>query len=169
MPVASKVIILVWDDMDRADRALKNLKKAQKDHVLELDDAVVVVKDQEGKVKVKESEHLTTKRGVAFGGIAGLVVGTMLGGPIGGALLGGAAGALAAKIDLGIPNEKIEIISESMDNATSAIFAQIKSGNEDMIAAAVRESGAKVIELSLSEEMEADLEETLKGATASHQ
>jgi uncharacterized membrane protein len=169
MQVASKVIILAWDDMGRADQALKNLKKAQKDHILELDDAVVVVKNQEGKVQVKESEHLTTKRGVAFGGITGLVVGIMLGGLIGGALLGGAAGALTAKIDLGIPNDKIEIISESMAKATSAIFAQIKSGNEDIIAAAVRESGAKVIELSLSEEMEADLEETLNAAAASHQ
>ena len=130
---------------------------------------MVVVKDQEGKVRVKESEHLTTKRGLAFGGVAGLVVGTMLGGPIGGALLGGAAGALAAKIYLGIPNEKIEIISESMDYASSAIFAQIKSGNEDMIAAAVRESEATVLELSLSEEMEANLEETLTAATSAHQ
>ena len=167
--MGSKVIVLVWDRMDRADQALENLKKAKKDKMIEVEDAVVVVKDSEGNIKVKETEHLTTKKGVVFGGVAGLVVGTMLGGPIGGALLGGAAGALAAKIDLGIPNEKIEAVSDHMDNASSAIFAQIRTDKEDMIAAVVRQSGAKVVEFSLSEEMEADLEETLNKATESHQ
>ena len=167
--MTSKIIILTWDRMDRADQALKNIKKAQKDRLLEVEDAVVVVKDEEGKIKVKETEHLTTKKGVVYGGIAGLVVGTMMGGPIGGALLGGAAGALAAKIDLGIPDEQIEAVSESMDKASSAIFAQVKSGNEDFLAAAIRQSGGKQIEFSLSDEMEADLEETLNAATSTHQ
>lgn len=167
--MASKIIVVSWDDMDRANLALKNIKKAQKDRLLEVEDAVVVVKDEEGKIKVKETEHLTMKRGIAYGGIAGLVVGTMMGGPIGGALLGGAAGALAGKIDLGIPNEEIEAVSESMENASSAIFAQITSEKEDFIAAAIRQSGGKLIEFSLSEEMEADLEETLSAATSTHQ
>jgi len=155
--------------MDRAGQALDNIKKAKKDGLLEVEDAVVVVKDDDGKVKVKETEHLTTKKGVAYGGIAGLVIGTMMGGPIGGALLGGAAGALAAKIDLGIPDEQIEAVSESMDKASSAIFAQVKAGNEDFLAAAIRESGGKQIEFDLSEQMEADLEKTLNAATSSHQ
>lgn len=165
----SKIVIVSWDDMARADRALENLKQAQKDKVLVIEDAVVVVKDAEGSIKVKETEHLTTKKGIAYGGIAGLVVGTMLGGPIGGALLGGATGALAAKIDLGIPNEQIEAVSESMEDASSAIFAQIRIKNQELLSAAIRQSGGKLIEFSLSEEMEADLEETLNAATSTHQ
>jgi uncharacterized membrane protein len=167
--VASKIVILTWDRMDRANQALDNIKKAKKDGLLEVEDAVVVVKDEEGNIKVKETEHLTTKKGVVYGGIAGLVIGTMMGGPIGGALLGGAAGALAGKIDLGIPNEEIEAVSQSMDDASSAIFAQVRSGNEDFLAAAIRESGGKQIEFALSEEMEADLEDTLSAATSTHQ
>jgi len=167
--VASRIVILTWEDEARAGVALENLKQAKKERLLDVSDAVVVVKDRDGNIKVKETEHLTTKRGIAYGGIAGLVIGTMMGGPIGGALLGGAAGALAGKIDLGIPNEQIEAVSESMHVSSSAIFLQLEGGDEDLIATAIRKSGGKLIEFGLSDDMEADLEETLNAATSAHQ
>ena len=166
--MGSSIIIVTWDDPQQADKALKSIKHWQKEKQIEVEDAVVVVKDDQGHVKVKETEHLTTKKGVVFGGVAGLVVGTMLGGPIGGAVLGGAAGALAAKIDLGIPNETIEAVSESMEDASSALFAQLKSVNKALLRSAIRESGGTLHELSITSAQELDLEDSLH-AVGGHQ
>lgn len=167
--MSSSIFIITWDDPEIAEKALIRIKQWQKDKQIDLEDAVVVTKDEKGQIKVKETEHLTTKKGVTFGGIAGLVVGTMLGGPVGGALLGGAAGALAAKIDLGIPNETIQAVSESMDDASSALFAQVKSVNKALLSAGIRESGGNLHELSITAAQEADLEDTLSAATGMHQ
>jgi uncharacterized membrane protein len=74
--------------------------------------------------------------------VAGLTVGFIVGGPIGGVLLGAAADALAGKkIDLGPPDDKIKAIGESVHNSNSAIVAEIKSHNTDMIAVDIRKSG----------------------------
>jgi uncharacterized membrane protein len=167
--MSSKVIVVSWPDMKRADKALKNLKKARDEKVLDVGDAVVIVKDEKGKLKVKQTEDLTTKRGAVYGGIAGLVIGTMVGGPIGGILLGGATGALMGKIDIGVPDDEVKAVADSMEDASSAIIAQIEGGNMDLLAAAVRDSGGKVHEFGLSDEHEADLEKTLASATGMHQ
>jgi uncharacterized membrane protein len=164
---SSAILILTFDDMKQGDQALKTLKKWQNDKLVELGDAVVLVKDEKGKVKVHETSDFTTKRGAVAGGLAGVVVGTIVGGPVGGLVLGAAAGALAGKkIDLGISNEEIESVSESMEDASSAICVQIKSiENKDILAAAIRQSGAKVHELSLTEDLEMDMEDiVLRGS-----
>jgi uncharacterized membrane protein len=161
--VGSAILIVTFDNVEQGDKALHGLREWHFDKQIELGDAVVITKDEAGKIKVKETNEFTPKRGAISGGIAGLVVGTLLGGPIGGALLGAAAGAYAGKkIDLGVSNDEIAVVSESMDNASSAIAVQIKSvKNKDMLAAAIRQSGGKIHELSLTDELELDMENML--------
>jgi len=158
--MGSAVLIVTFDNQEQGDRALEQLEKWQKEKEIELGDAVVIVKDEEGKVKVHETSEFTTKRGAIVGGAAGLVIGLMIGGPIGGLVLGAAGGGLVGKkVDLGVSDEEIKAVSDSMDASTSAIAAQIKSvKHKEMIAAAVRQSGGKVHELSIDEDTLADLE-----------
>lgn len=163
MTTGSAFLILTFDEMEKGDQALKTLKKWQKDKLVELGDAVVLVKDEKGKVKVHETEEFTTKRGAVAGGLAGLVVGTIVGGPVGGLILGAAAGGLAGKkIDLGISDDEIKVVSDSMGDASSAICVQIKSiEDKAMLASAIRQSGGKVHELSVTEDLEMDMEDVL--------
>lgn len=163
MEESSAILILTFDNMEQGDRALKTLKQWRKDDLIEVGDAVVLVKDEKGKVKVHETEEFTTKRGAVAGGLAGLVVGTIVGGPVGGLVLGAAAGGLIGKkIDLGISNDEIKAVSDSMNDASSAICVQIKSvKDKDMLAAAIRQSGGKVHELSLTADLEMDMEDVL--------
>lgn len=163
MSTGSAVLILTFDDMETGEQALKTLKKWRNEKLVELGDSVVLVKDEDGKVKVRETDEFTTKKGVVAGGIAGFTAGLIVGGPIGGILLGAAAGAATAK-GLGMHFDKgeIEAVSESMENASSAICIQIKSvKNKDMLAAAIRESGGKVHELSITEGLETDMEDII--------
>ena len=165
--MGSAVLIVTFDNEEQGEKALKALRKWKNEKEIDLGDAVVIVKDEEGKIKVHETSEFTTRRGAVSGGVAGLVVGTVLGGPIGGLLLGAAAGALAGKkIDLGVSNDEIAAVSESMESCTSAIAVQIKSvKNKELLAAAIRQSGGKIHELSLTDELEMDLEEVaLRGS-----
>ena len=163
----TEIAIVTFDDMQKAKEVLASLKHMEKEELVELEDAVVIVKDEHGKLKVKETKDLTTGKGAAKGGVVGLVVGLMLGGPIGGLLLGSLAGALAGKsIDLGVSNEKVEAVSESMADASSALLVQIKSGNKDALAAMVRQSGGELHEVSVTEEVASEVSEV--AAQAQH-
>lgn len=158
--MGTAVLIVTFDDQEKADKALEQLGKWQKEKRIELGDAVVIVKDEEGNAKVHETSEFTTRRGAVAGGAAGLLIGLMVGGPVGGLVLGAAGGGLVGKkIDTGVSNEEIAAVTESMDKATSAIAVQIKSvENKEMLAAAIRQSGGKVHELSITEDALADLE-----------
>ena len=122
------ILIVTFNDMEKADKAYESLKQWQKENLIDIGDAVVLVKDEKGKIKVHETHEFTSKKGAVWGGAAGAVIGLMVGGPIGGLVLGAAAGGLAAKgIDVGVSNEEIEAVEEAMNNASSAIALQIIS------------------------------------------
>ena len=158
--MGSAVLIVTFDNKEQGDQALERLNQWKKEKQIELGDAVVIVKDEEGEVKIHETSDFTTRRGAVAGGATGALIGLMVGGPIGGLLLGAAAGGLVGKkVDLGISKDEITAVSESMENASSAIAVQIKSvKNKEMLAAAVRQSGGKVHELSITDELAADLD-----------
>jgi uncharacterized membrane protein len=66
----------------------------QKQYLLDLEDAVVVVKNREGKVTINQTYNLVasgTVGGVLYGGLWGLLIGVLFFNPI----LGWAAGGLA--------------------------------------------------------------------------
>ena len=147
------IAVVTFQDTEGAGKLLDMLKDLEKQKLVELDDAVVVVKDADGEVKVKETTDLTKAKGAAKGGTLGLVVGLMLGGPIGGVLLGAAAGALASrKVDLGIPKGKIDLLVQEMVNGSSALFVQGTSKREGVMRAAMLQTNGTLHELELTED-----------------
>ncbi len=168
--MASTIIILTFDKMDKAGEVLKSVHSLEKENYVVLKDAAVIVKDDAGKVKVKETDDVSTRRGLITGGTLGLIIGIILGGPVGGLLIGGALGAWASKkIDLGISNEQIESITSEMQNGTSALFLQIeKAEKKDWLAALVRDSGGKVVEIELSDDVEVAVDDHLSDFIERH-
>jgi uncharacterized membrane protein len=158
--MAGTIIVMTFETVRLADKVLVVLESMKSDEMFELSDAVVLVKDGEGRLQIDETREFTAEKGALTGGVAGLVVGTLLGGPIGGVLLGAAGGALAGRvIDLGIPDEKIRQVGQAMDTATSAILIEIKSGDPQKLVNAMEESGGELFELSLSEEAQEQLKQ----------
>jgi len=153
------IAIATFQDTQGAENLLKMLDDLQKQKLVEIEDAVVVVKDETGKVKVKETTDLTQAKGAAKGGTLGLVVGLMVGGPIGGVLLGAAAGALLSrKVDLGIPKDKIEMVVDDMVDGSSALFVQGTSKREGAFRAALRQSNGTLYDLELTEQAVVDVQ-----------
>lgn len=162
--------VITFYEPDQAEAAMKKFKSLEKEHQLELDDAIVVVKDVEGNIKVDQKAGSTTKVGAATGGAIGLDIGVMVGGPIGGALLGDAAGAFAGKkIDLAIPDERITAVSEAMENASSAILIEIERehSNVELLRVAIKQSGGTIHEGEVESGVEVDLDETLNSFNVS--
>ncbi len=153
------IVAVTFADMDGAEKLLKTLNGLAKENLVELDDAVIVVKDEDGKIKVKETAELTKGKGAAKGGTLGFVAGLLLGGPIGGALLGAAAGALLAKkVDLGIPQDKIEIVTADMVKGSSLLFVQGRTRQEGIFRSALAQSGGKLYDLQLTEQAVVEVE-----------
>jgi uncharacterized membrane protein len=155
----STIVIMTFDNEEQAFTALDKLRSAEKQRLVEIEDAVVVHKDEHGKVHIKETHDFTARRGAVTGGAIGLVIGALLGGPIGAAVVGGVAGGLVGKaVDLGFPKDQIAIVSEKLDAGNSAIFAKLKTSKMDLLKAAVEQSPGHVVEFTVSEDAEADLE-----------
>lgn len=166
--MSTTIAIVVFPGEDEAKAAVKRMQKAEKDHLIEVEDAVLVTKDEQGKVHVKEYKDFTTRRGAITGGAIGIVVGAVLGGPVGAAiaagLVGGVAEAFVGKAaDFGIPKEKIEMVGQQLDNGKSAVFGKIKTEHMDLLRSSIQQGPGELMEFEITEEAEADMDEFYSG------
>lgn len=114
---------------------------------------------------LKPFSYFAVGKGATGGGILGFVAGFFFGGPIGGAVLGAAVGALLGReLDLGISKDRIEVVEESMQPGSSAIFLQIEAQRVDVLAAMVRDLGGQVVDLAISEDIQMEMGEAAAAA-----
>src|SRR5262244_3372133 len=92
----SDLVVLDFDGVATADDVLTKLRGLQKEHLIDLEDACVVVHTQYGKVQIKQAVNLKTV-GAASGASSGMLIGALAGllvlNPLAGMALGGLAGA----------------------------------------------------------------------------
>src|SRR5260370_25876372 len=121
-----QVIVAAFNDLNGASQALKSLKEAKKERLIEIEDAAVLTKDADGKVKTKETADMRAGKGATIGAITGGVVG-LLAGPIGWAALGGGViGGLAAQLhDGGFRDDPLRQLAEGLTPNSSALVALI--------------------------------------------
>ena len=70
----SELIVVGFKDTEEADRVLLRLSKLKREYLIDIDDAVVVVRDETGKVHLKQSIDL-----VATSATSGFVSGSLSG------------------------------------------------------------------------------------------
>ena len=157
-----ELIVAAFSDESKAAAVLKDLKTLEKDGVILLVNAAVMVKDEKGKVSIKETEDITGGKGALFGAIAGGLIG-LLGGPVGviiGAAAGAATGGVAAsKIDMGFPNDTLKELDDSLTPGSSAILALIQHQWVDAVVSELEKAGATLFRQALKEELAAQLVE----------
>ena len=155
----SEFVVLAFDNQDGAFQARDRLLDVQKRRMLQLADAAVVVRQQDGKVKVK---HLTDLVGSgAFGGAFwGLLIGLLFAVPWMGVALGAAAGAAIGRLtDHGVDDKFIKEVAETIQPGHSALFLLIHTGDLAMWLDELKEFDPTVLQTSLSKEDEAKLRE----------
>jgi uncharacterized membrane protein len=124
--VPVQVIVAAFKDINGASDALKTLQEAKRESLIRIEDAAVITKDANGKVKIKETADMRAGKGATIGAVAGGVVG-LLAGPVGWAALGGGViGGLAAKMrDGGFPDARLKQLAEGLTPNSSALVAVI--------------------------------------------
>lgn len=161
-----------FDDVLRAQEFLLALTRMSKSGQLVLRDAVVVVKDDDGKVHVRETVDpqpgSTALSGAVWTGLLGL----FLGGPVGwlaGIGVGAGAGALIAKVvDVGIPDEWVDWFKEAVRPDTATVVALAADINLPALYAEVaRFSGGDLVHTTLMPGASAHLAAALEPMTRS--
>jgi uncharacterized membrane protein len=167
------LICVAFDDPTTADRALAALTAMQKEHLIELKDACVVIRPAEGDIQLKQAVPLTrlgatsgAASGVLWGGLIGLLFLNPLAGMAIGAGVGAASGALAGKLtDYGIDDGFIKELGGTIQPNSSALFLLVQKVTGDKVLPRLSEFKGRVLKTSLSDAQEQRLREAL-GDTA---
>jgi len=170
-PAASTLVGISFPDLFRAQEFLSASTRLASKGSLKLLDAVLVVKDAEGKTHVHETVDLNPGQTAMSGAVWASLFGLILGGPVGwvaGAAIGAGAGAITAKVvDLGLSDEWVEWfrLAVKPDTATIALLAEEIDRNA-LVAEVERFSGADLVYSNLDEATLERVKSALSGAPA---
>ena len=158
-------MVLAFGSEDGADQGRKKLVELNNEYVLNLDDAVEVVRKTDGKVKIKSIRNLTGV-GAMGGAFWGLLFGLLFFMPLAGVAIGAVSGAIAGHFShFGVSKDFLKQIEESVTPGTSALAIMASNVTVDKAVQALNPLHPKVIRSSLSSEQEAKLNEAFGSHT----
>jgi uncharacterized membrane protein len=159
----STLIAVAYPDAQTAEQVRAELIQATKEHLLRLEDAVVVEHRPDGKIKLHQASH-PSRSGAAGGVLWGGFIGLLFLVPLLGMAMGAATGAAAGKLaDDGIDDTFMKQLAASIPPGGAARAALIALGSteaRDRVVARVGPYGGTIIQTSLSP----DDEERLRSA-----
>ena len=160
----STLVVIGYDDEFKAEEVRLKLRKLQKDYLIDLEDAVVAVKNDKGKVKLHQAVNLTAA-GAIGGGFWGSLIGLIFLNPLLGAAVGATAGAVSGALtDVGINDKFMKELADAMNPGSSALFVLVRKATPDKVLEEVKGIGGKILKTSLSHDDEAKLEAALNAA-----
>ena len=97
----SDLVAIAYDNLETAQQVAANAAEAQKAHVLDLEDMVIVERQADGKVKLHQPSMAAA--GAVSGALWGGLIGLLFFVPFVGMAIGAASGAAAGKMsDYGV-------------------------------------------------------------------
>jgi uncharacterized membrane protein len=157
--VPVQVIVAAFQKEDGAEEALKRLKEAKKEHVIDIENAAILRRDEGGKLHMKETRDMRGGKGAAIGGVAGAVAGLIAGPLVLAAGAGALIGGLAAKLrDSGFPDERLKQLGEALTPGTSALVAVIEHTWVRDVEEMLADYGADVMTESIKADIARELE-----------
>jgi uncharacterized membrane protein len=168
----SDLVVLGFDGVGTADEVLTKLRSLEKEHLIDLEDACVVVNPDAGKIQIKQAVNLTSlgfttgaSTGILIGALAGLLVLNPLAGMAVGGLAGAGFGALSGSLaDYGINDQFIKGLGQTIPRGSSALFLLIRGSTPDKVLPELEPFNPRVIKTSLSNEQE----QRLRAALSAH-
>jgi len=154
----NKMLVAVFDTEAAAFEGLRALRDLHRDGDITLYATAVMVKDEAGKITVKQ-EADDGPVGTAVGLLTGSLIG-ILGGPAGlavGASLGGLTGFLADLDRSGIAATFLDDVSNTLTNGKAAVLAEVEEGWTTPVDAQVHKLGGTVFRRLRSEVVEDQL------------
>src|SRR5215469_11725298 len=167
--IMSDLVVLDFDGVGTADEVLTKLRSMQKEYLIDLEDACIVVHTEAGKVQVKQAVNLTTL-GAASGASTGMLIGALAGllilNPLAGMAVGGIAGAgfgalSGSMADYGINDDFIKSLGKTIPRGSSALFLLIRRSTPDKVLPEIEPFKPRVLKTSLSTQQENALKAAL--------
>jgi uncharacterized membrane protein len=162
----STLIAIAYPDADTAERVRGELVQATKEHLVQLEDAVVVEHEPGGKIKLRQATS-PTAAGAAGGAVWGGLIGLLFLAPMVGMAIGAASGALGGKMaDVGVDDNFMKDLGAKLQPGTAALIVLGSTDARDKVIDRVKSYGGDVIQTSLSSDAERHLREALAGEPA---
>ena len=158
----SDLIAITYPDAPAVERARENLRKAVNDGVLQVEDVVVMTRDEDGKLEVRQGSTgvvPATVGGAMAGGLIGLIFLAPLFGMAVGALGAGAAWKSMFG-DVGVAQSFVDELSKNLTPGGTALLILVREMDVDEVISRIEERG-HVVQTSLNQEVEAQLDAAL--------
>ena len=145
------IIAATFDGTDEAEAALRTIRSLEQADKVKPSDTAVVRKDVDGKVTIHNEAGSGTEVGVAVGALLGGILFTVfpLAGIAAGAVAGGLIGRSAAP---GIDGTWVKQVGDDLPPGGSALFLQIRGGEQGLILGGLRQHNGRVFQTSLPDE-----------------
>ncbi|GAA1355566.1 DUF1269 domain-containing protein [Streptomyces beijiangensis] len=166
----SNLFVVAYNDLATANQVRDKLFSMNREHLVELEDAVVVERrESDGKIKLHQSVNHTAT-GAAGGALWGGVIGLLFFVPFLGAAVGAAAGAAGGAVtDTGVNDNFMKEISENLKPGAAALFVLVKQAARDKVVPELAQFGGQLVQTSLSTEDEEQIKELAAAARAGKQ
>ena len=160
----SNLIAVAYPDVETAEKVRALLADLQKQKLIQVEDAVVVERREDGRVKLHQAVN-ATGRGAAGGALWGGLIGLIFFMPFLGAAIGGATGAAVGSAqDYGVDDDFMRRVGENLTPGAAALFALVHDAVPEKVIPQVAPFGGQLIQTSLGTDAETHLREAIKAA-----
>lgn len=155
------VVLAVFQQEAAALTAYKDLQKADRERKIDLENVVLIHKEESGKIELKEAaEKISGEAGLGalVGGALGLLAGPV--GLITLGTLGAALGGITAKLDdVGFDDTRLKMLGEALEPGKSAVLAVLDNPSSEKLVRELQNRDAEVV----VEELPIDFKDILEG------
>lgn len=161
----SDLVFIAFDSEQQAEEVRERVLGMQREYLIEVGDAVIATRDENGRVKLNQLVS-TTAAGAASGAMWGALIGLIFMMPLAGAAVGAAGGALGGALtDVGINDDDMKRqANEALKPGTAGLFLLIRKMTTDKVLEDLKGVGGTVIRSSFDHALEAKLQQALQGA-----
>ena len=164
MDESTTLIAIKFDEPLLAQEMLLAFARLVKRQSVDMEDAAIVTKDDDGKIRLRQTRDVMPGQGAASGGWVGALVG-IIGGPVGmlaGGALGAAAGGLFAKLrDVGIDDDQMREMGEQLGRGQAALFVLLNHYDVTAVAMEMRRFEGELFHSTAHEAIEQRLRDEL--------
>ena len=162
----SNLIAVAYPDVETAQSVAAELGQLMTEQSITLDDLVVIERRPDGKVKLHQAGGSTAARGAAGGALWGGLIGLIFLVPVLGIAVGAAAGAAGGAVaDPGVNDNFMKELGDMKDGG-AAVVVLVRESTPDKVLPRIAKYGGEVIQSSLDNETEAQLDAVLAGRGA---
>jgi len=162
----SDLYAIGYPNTQTAEEVLRQISGLQAQNLIQLDDAVIVERNPDGKVKLHTPGGSNTARGAAGGALWGGLIGLIFFAPLLGAAIGAGTGAVAGKAtDTGVNDDFMRNLGGQLPPGGAALVLLVRAMTSDKVFEQLHgQYGGVLLQSSLSKEQEQMLQDAVHAA-----